>query len=189
MSEIILYAAIATIICAMLYSVLGKPVGRGPESAIDPTKFMAKPEEETPAVIEPLEEYGNFPDLRDIREFDQSFSLKTFLDQAQGAYAIILESFADADRELLQELLSPSVYKVYEQAIIERETNNLTQVTDLARIVDAEVTEVKLNKNVVLTFSYGIKVITYNCEDSRCRVSRILMDVCLIIFFINVHLD
>lgn len=142
MYEVILYAAIATVICAMLFSVLGKNVGRGPEDAIDPTQFMEKPMEEKPAVIDPLEESGEFPAIAAIRAYDPSFSLTRFLDQAQGAYGIILESFAEADRDLLGELLTDKVYKVYDQAITDREINNLTQVTDLARIMHSEVTDV-----------------------------------------------
>lgn len=142
MYEIILYAAIATVICAMLFSVLGKNVGHGPESAVDPTKFMAKPDDEKPAMIDPVEDTGEFPDIAKIRAFDPNFSLKQFLDQAQGAYAIILESFAEADRDLLAELLTDKVYEVYDAAITDREVNNLTQITDLARIFHSEVTEV-----------------------------------------------
>lgn len=145
MYEVILYAAIATVICAMLFSVLGKNVGKGPEDAFDPTKFMAKPEEEKPAVIDPLEESGDFPAIAAIRGFDPSFSLTRFLDQAQGAYAIILESFAEADRTLLGELLTDKVYKVYDQAITDREVKNLTQVTDLARLIHSEVVDVSCN--------------------------------------------
>ncbi len=142
MYEVILYAAIATIICAMLFSVLGKNVGHGADNAIDPTKFMAKPDEDKPAVIDPVEDTGDFPDIANIRAFDPGFSLNVFLDQAQGAYGVILESFAEGDRDLLGELLTPKVYEVYDAAITDRDLNNLVQVTDLARIIHAEVTHV-----------------------------------------------
>ncbi len=146
MYEVILYAAIATVICAMLYSVLGKSVGRGPESAIDPQSFLDTKTDQ-PAVIEPVEEYGNFPDIGEIRKFDNMFTLSTFLDQAQGAYSVILEAFAEGDRPLLKELLTPKVYEVYDKAITDREVNNLTQITDLARLINAEVTEVSCIDN------------------------------------------
>lgn len=143
MFEVILYAAIATVICAMLFSVLGKNVGSGPDDAVDPKQFMVKPPEERPAVIDPVEESGEFPGIAGIRSYDPSFSLTTFLDQAQGAYAIILESFADGDRDLLKDLLTDKVYKVYDGAITDREVKNLTQVTDLARLIHAEVKKVE----------------------------------------------
>ena len=147
MYEIILYAAIATIICAMLYSVLGKSVGRGPEAAFDPEKYMNKDNEAKPAMIEPLEESGDFPDIGKIRGFDSTFTVTTFTDQAQGAYSVILEAYADGDRELLKELLTPSVYTVYDEAIASREVNNLTQITDLARLFSAEIVDVKCDGN------------------------------------------
>jgi len=143
MFEVILYAAIATVICAMLFSVLGKNMGAGPEDAIDPTKFMVGAADEKPAVIDPLEETGEFTGIAAIRNYDPGFSLTKFLDQAQGAYAIILESFADGDRALLGELLTDKVYKVYDSAITDREVKNLTQITDLARLIHAEVKDVE----------------------------------------------
>ena len=142
MNEVILYAAIATIICAMLYSVLGKSVGQGPEAAFDPEKFMKNETDTKPAMIEPLEESGDFQDIAKIRGFDSMFTIATFIDQAQGAYSVILEAYADGDKGLLKELLTDSVYDVYEAAISNREVNNLTQITDLARIFSAEITGV-----------------------------------------------
>ena len=53
MYEVILYAAIATIVCAMLYSVLGRSVGRGPESGFDPSNFLqGKDEEKCPKCMQ-----------------------------------------------------------------------------------------------------------------------------------------
>jgi len=40
MYDVILYAAIATIVCVMLYTVLGKSVGRGPEDDADLEKGL-----------------------------------------------------------------------------------------------------------------------------------------------------
>ena len=146
MYEVILYAAIATIICAMLYSVMGKNVGQGPESAFDPQKFMNTDADVKPAMIDPLEESGDFPDISKIRALDPSFTAAGFTDQAQGAYSIILESYADGDRALLKELLTSDVYDVYEKAISNREVNNHTQITDLARLISAEITAVVCDK-------------------------------------------
>ncbi len=142
MYEVILYAAIATIICAMLYSVLGKSVGQGPENPVDIDKFLSKEPDVKPAMIDPVEESGDFPDIAKIRNYDSSFSVRSFVDQAQGAYSMILEGFADGDREFLGELLTDSVYKVYEAAITQREVDNLTQITDLARLISAEIVDV-----------------------------------------------
>lgn len=141
MYDVILFAAIATVVCAMLYSVLGKSVGnQTPNPEIE--NFLKNEPDLKPAMIDPVEEFGDFPDIGKIRGYDSSFSVKSFVDQAQGAYGMILESFADGDREMLGELLAPNVYEVYEASIQKRELDNLTQITDLARLIKAEIVSV-----------------------------------------------
>ena len=140
MSEVILYAAIATIVCVMLYSVLGKSVGQGPEASFDP---FEKSDAENPkaGIVPPVETDPNNPGLGDIIAADSSFSPAEFLDGAKQAYSIILESFAEGDRETLKELLTADVFEVYKDAIDTREAKNLTQVTDLARLMDATIVD------------------------------------------------
>ncbi len=138
MNEVLLYAAIATLVCVMLYSVLGKSVGQGPESGVDPLKFMENDQPET-GFVAPVESDQGIPGLSEIMAADRDFSPSGFLDGAQGAYSMILEAFAEGNRELLGELLTDNVYKVYDEAITEREEQSLTQVTDLARIKGAEI--------------------------------------------------
>ena len=137
MYEVILYAAIATIVCVMLYSVLGKSVGQGPESGFDPTPLMDG-EDPSAGFVAPVETDHGVPGLADIIAADKEFSPAFFLDGAKGAYSMILEAFADGDRDTLQGLLTPDVYAVYIAAIEEREAKDLTQVTDLARLKSAE---------------------------------------------------
>ena len=40
MQEIILYVVLTIVVVAMLYSVLGKDVGQGPDSAVDPEEMV-----------------------------------------------------------------------------------------------------------------------------------------------------
>ncbi len=141
MYDVILWAAIATIVCVVFYSVLGKSVGKGPESSVDPTKLFEK-ESNTPLpVIDPVADDLGFPALRDIAAADPGFTPAYFIDGAKGAYSMILESFASGDKDDLKDLLTPSVYEVYAAAIDERLSENLTQVTDLARLIDAEIVD------------------------------------------------
>ncbi len=146
MYEVILYAAIATIVCVMLYSVLGKSVGQGPESGFDPRPLM---EDEDPSAgfVAPVESDHGVPGLSEIIAADRDFSPAFFLDGAKGAYSMILEAFAEGDRETLQGLLTPSVYAVYVAAIEDRESQNLTQVTDLARLKSAEMVSAEKSGN------------------------------------------
>lgn len=139
MNEVILYAAIATLVCVMLYSVLGKTTGQGSEDAVDPLKFMSGEKDQEKAAIVHDESDMGIPGLSEIMTIDREFSPSRFLDGAKGAYGMILEAFAEGDRGLLKDLLSASVYDVYDAAITAREEQSLTQVTDLARLKGAEI--------------------------------------------------
>jgi len=123
----------------MLYSVLGKSIGRGPEDDTSQTQLFEKIENRRPTVIDRVESNPDIPALDDIARVDPEFSVSYFLDGAKQAYAMVLESFAEGDRETLKSLLTPSVYEIYAGAISERESKNLTQVTDLAGIMDADI--------------------------------------------------
>jgi predicted lipid-binding transport protein (Tim44 family) len=139
MYDVILYAAIATIVCVMLYSVLGKSVGRGPEDDADLPDFITgKDRASEPKIVAPVYDGPHLPGLEDILKLDADFSPVEFLGGARVAYPMILEAFADGDKETLSPLLSPDVYQVYADAIEAREAQNLRQITDLARLIGAE---------------------------------------------------
>lgn len=144
MYDVILYAAIATIVCAVLYSVLGKSVGQGPESGIEPLSFSGENKNSEPVVLEPEFNDGGIPALAAIRAADKNFSPHFFIDGAKGAYSMILEAFAEGDRDFLKTMLTPDVFAVYDEAISDREAKDLTQITDLARIKSAEIVDAEL---------------------------------------------
>lgn len=163
MYDVILYAAIATVICVMLYSVLGKSVGQGPEAGIDPHKDVdfLKPKM---GLVEPVEDESHIPGLNAIMKADGDFSSSQFVDGAKAAYAMILEGFAGGDKDLLVGLLTADVYKVYATAIDDREANNLTQVTDLARLMTADIVDAELDKNMARI------TVRYDAEQSSALV-------------------
>lgn len=144
MHEVILYAAIATVICVMLYSVLGKSVGQGPEAGFDPQEALGMNEPKS-GFVEPVEDESHLPGLNAIMKMDGNFASSQFVDGAKAAYAMILEGFASGDKELLVGLLSADVYETYAAAIDDREAQNLTQVTDLARLMSAEIVDAELS--------------------------------------------
>lgn len=132
MYEVILYAAIATVVCVMFYSVLGKTVGKGPEDAINPRSMME--DEKSASVIEPLSKELEKKGLGAISARDPEFSPSHFIDGAKQAYSMILEAFAAGDHETLGNLLTQDTLAVYNEAIKEREKSGYTQVTDLGRL-------------------------------------------------------
>lgn len=144
MYEVILYAAIATIVCVMLYSVLGKSVGQGPESGFDAEKAI-KDRGARNKVVQLNNPNKPPTGLEAIAAADSNFSPAYFMDGAKAAYSMILEAFAAGDREQLESLLTPDVYKIYAEAIDAREADNLTQVTDLGRLRKAMIKEASLD--------------------------------------------
>ncbi len=138
MYEVILYAAIATIVCVILYSVLGKSIGHGSEEGFDPTQLMNNTEARN--IVQPVIDKNEMPGIAAIIKADNQFSKSQFIHGATAAYSMILEGFAEANRELLSELLTDEVYAVYDAAITEREAKGLTQITDLGRLMNCEIT-------------------------------------------------
>lgn len=144
MYEVILYAAIATVVCVMFYSVLGKTVGKGPEDAINPRSLM-EDEDNSVSMIEPLSKELEKKGLGAIAARDANFSPSQFLDGAKQAYSMILEAFAAGDQETLSNLLTPETLAVYEDAIKDREKSGYTQVTDLGRLKKTSIDSAELN--------------------------------------------
>jgi len=140
MYEVILYATIATIVCVMLYSVLGKSIGQGPESGIDAEKVIKLSDAaKKKGIVSPIADTPQATGLKAIAQVDPDFSSAYFMDGAKAAYSMILEAFASGDHDQLKSLLTPDVYKVYDKAIKDREAENLTQVTDLGRLRKANI--------------------------------------------------
>ncbi|WP_409432759.1 Tim44/TimA family putative adaptor protein [Litorimonas sp. RW-G-Af-16] len=135
MFQVILYAAIATIVCVVFYSVLGKNVGQGEDAALDPSKFLG--DGNPKAGSEPINALTASEEktgLGAIAQLDKDFSPANFMNGAKAAYSMVLEAYANGDREQLSELLTDDVYAIYDAAISAREEKNQRQVTDLGRL-------------------------------------------------------
>ena len=61
--------------------------------------------------------------LADIVQADKGFDLLNFMVGAQDAFVIIVESFAEGDRDTLKGLLSEPLYKTFEKEITRREND------------------------------------------------------------------
>lgn len=83
--------------------------------------------------------------LMDIARADREFDVERFLDAAQEAFAIIVESFAAGDRDTLKDLLGASVYNAFEAAITSREQRRETQDTQIRAIRKSEITAARLS--------------------------------------------
>lgn len=128
---IIALAVGAAFVLFMLYSVLGKRVGRQPgdDPEPEPERFRAG--------IEGAPERPSRPDLGDlapaaaaIRARDPDFDPADFLEGARTAYATIVRAFAAGDRAALQPLLAEPVMASFETAMAAREAEGRTEAVE-----------------------------------------------------------
>lgn len=82
--------------------------------------------------------------LMKIAAADKSFDIKFFLTAAQDAFAMIVEGFANGDRDLLKELLSKNVYDAFEGGIAAREKRGDVQMTEILSVRKAAVRDAGL---------------------------------------------
>ncbi|MGB3455544.1 MAG: Tim44/TimA family putative adaptor protein [Litorimonas sp.] len=153
MFEVVLYAAIAAVICVAFYSVLGKSVGKGPDDAFKPNEVFGDPAADADramnsAVAPDPEEVEDEIGLRAIAQAEPDFSPARFIDGAKTVYSMILEAFASGDRDTLRDLLTEEVYAVYDEAIAAREAQSLTQVTDLGRLRTSQIKSARIEDGI-----------------------------------------
>ena len=148
MFDVIIYAALATVVVVVFYSVLGKQTGFGgvPEEKSDPVDFGMEDPNRKPAP-EPNPEIERLG-LSGVTQLDPSFSISHFMSGATAAYSIILEAFANGDRGRLEDLLTPDTYEIYEAAIDAREAAGQTQITDLGRLRKASIKAAKTEGSI-----------------------------------------
>ena len=193
MQDIILYAILTIIVGGLLYSVLGKDIGQDPNKKPDrdPKKgkdandilesLLGNPNDEKKQGIRKPEQLvftgPAAAGLEKISAADPMFNLAQFLDGAKGAYGMILEAFAASDKDTLAALLTDEVKDSYFAAIDDLEAKDLTQTTDLARLIDAEVVSAeKSGKTGIIRVAYFAELATA-LTDKNGKVVEGDMDV------------
>ena len=141
--ELIIFAGLAAIVLFMLYSVLGRRVGRQPQEDLASVRARLAPAGAPvrAAAPEPAPEH---PGLAALKARDQAFDMPKFLEGARGAYEQIVRAFVGGDRAGLQRMTAPAVFSAFEPAIAEREAAGLTETVEFvhpprADFEDAEV--------------------------------------------------
>ena len=99
--------------------------------------------------------------LREIVRYDEDFNPDEFLKGAKVAYESIVEAFAKGDRKTLKALLSPEVYKSFEEAISQRENEGYDLETRFIGISRADIIKVFLEGTVAnITIRFVSSAIT-----------------------------
>ncbi|HVY87249.1 MAG TPA: Tim44/TimA family putative adaptor protein [Hyphomonadaceae bacterium] len=149
--SIIILAAIAVLVISRLYAVLGQKTGAEPARRFEkPAPRPAEREAETPS------ETDDKPRLRAaftgpaaagleaIAAVDNQFDPDDFIKGARRAYELIVNAFADGDRDALKQLVDDDVFEAYTNAITEREKAG-TEPMRLARVKSARIADASVD--------------------------------------------
>ncbi len=93
--------------------------------------------------------------VREIQAIDDSFDPARFQDGAKAAFEMIVGAFANGDRDTLQPLLAPDVYRSFEQAIADREQAGESLETTFIGFKSADLTAAAMqghDARVTVTF-------------------------------------
>lgn len=94
--------------------------------------------------------------LIEIARADPGFDIDFFMEGAQEAFVMIVEGFAQGDRDTLRGLLDDAVYRAFDSAIHAREERREVQATDIHAIRKAEVTAARLDgRKAMITIRFA----------------------------------
>jgi predicted lipid-binding transport protein (Tim44 family) len=145
---IIALAVGAAVVLFMLYSVLGKRVGRQPGDDPQPQPQRSSQAHERADPGPRLDIGETVQGAAAIRARDPEFDPHDFLEGARTAYATIVRAFADGDRAALQPLLAPAVMTSFETAMAEREAQDRSQSVEFLHPPRADLDELDLDGDV-----------------------------------------
>jgi len=188
--EIVIYALIAAFFAYRLKGVLGKRTGSekqqpnpfepssrqesGGDQAADNVVRMPDrrgQEEETDPFRAEAAPDSLAGGLTQIKIADPSFDERGFLEGAQAAFGMILEAFANGDRQTLRNLQADEVFKVFDDAITARESNGESLETNILEIKQADIVEARMDGRDALV---TVKFVSDQTNVSRDRDGEII---------------
>ena len=175
MTEIVLLALVALFVGLRLYSVLGKRTGHEQQilrpaetpAAADAGAPVTELRPERPETSGFVYEEPATAGIRAIVAADPTFDVGAFLEGAQAAYRMILESFWKGDREALRNLVEGHVLEAFEQAVTEREAAGHTLDNRLVIIERTVIEDARLSgrtAEVEVRFDADIAAVTRDAE-------------------------
>ena len=171
--EIVLLALVALFVGLRLYAVLGRRTGHEQQPV---TRPEAVPGTDTPAPVvdAPADrrdgaglvyEEAAASGIRAIVSADPSFDVARFLEGAQAAYRMVLESFWKGNQEELSYLVGDDVRASFAEAIADRETVGHRLDNRLVAIERALIEEARLDgrtASLTVRFDADIAAVTRN---------------------------
>ncbi len=150
---LILSGMIALFLVLRLRSILGKRQGFegvpeiGARRSNGPVlEGRAEPPPSPRKVPEPASATGQA--LAAMRAIDRQFDPAAFLSGAEGAFRLIVTSFANGDRDKLRPLLTAETFAAFDAAISARQEAHQTQRTEIRGILEAGIEDAFLQGNL-----------------------------------------
>jgi predicted lipid-binding transport protein (Tim44 family) len=163
-ADLIIYALVAAGLVFWLRNILGTRHGDERERPNPFTQAPAeKPATEALAPMAPdtlaLDDGLAKPDLPrnvsfadeaaernvfEVSRADRDFDLLTFSQAVQDAFVIIVEAFAEGDRDTLKNLLSDKVYAAFDSALTQREANGEKVETEIHSVRKMEFMDARI---------------------------------------------
>ncbi|GLR47881.1 calcium-binding protein [Sphingomonas astaxanthinifaciens DSM 22298] len=175
--SIIILALVALFIGLRLYNVLGERTGHEQQLTLKPADAEAAPAPRTavatPGQALPAEPLDTAylptagPGVRALLAADPSFDVARFLEGAQAAYRMILESFWKGRIDEVRGFLDPEIAGAFDQAIAEREAAGQTLDNRLIAIEQALIAAANLSgkvATVTVRFEADIAAVTRDGE-------------------------
>lgn len=180
-ADILFFAAVAGFIAYRLYTVLGRKDGTE-QNITHRVKEMweakAQPQQDEttiatpdailkPTATEPERPLENValeaqPTIRELMGKDRSFNPARFLENASGAFEIVLRAFAEGDKDTLKNLLEPALFEEFSADIEARKQANQTLTNKVLSVVRAEIAEAQLqNGKATLTVAFESEQLTF----------------------------
>ena len=176
MTAIVILALVALFIGLRLYNVLGERTGHeqpilkpaDPESRIEPRAAA------TTAPPMTTSDGGDLaylptagPGVRALLAADPTFDVARFLEGAQQAYRLILESFWKGDLEAMRPHVDQHVFETFSGAVDQRTKDGLVLENRLVTIDQAVIAGAEMDRKIALVtvrFEADIAAVTRNAE-------------------------
>ncbi|MEO1458104.1 MAG: Tim44/TimA family putative adaptor protein [Pseudomonadota bacterium] len=135
MIELLILFAIAAFVLYRLRSVIGTRTGyEAPPENLHGAPQTDADDRPSPRADPPIDDIAGEQMVPEhareafaaMRAAEPDFTVGAFLDGARQAYEMVLMAYEEGDRDLLQNLLAPDVYRAFESVIGERESEELT---------------------------------------------------------------
>lgn len=175
MTVIIILALVALFIGLRLYSVLGERTGHEQQPILKPADPDARVERPVPTAapaVSPTPDASDLaylptagPGVRALLAADPTFDVARFLDGAQGAYRMILESFWSGDLAKIRPHVDDHIYDAFAASVEQREKEGLVLANRLVHIEQAVISAASLEHTVAFVtvrFEADIAAVTRN---------------------------